>query len=297
MPMTHRTRMIIPDTPTPIRTFNIPSDYEDTEEVITNTAIRQNTSNLLFASSISTTPSLIQSSPPQNAQINPFLDIIADSKSIDSDDPTSLPAQSLSTHIDNLGKETDSSAPLSPLQVLNNNNMGRFRFSAKSIFLMYPRCDIPSETFNNAIQSFNFAEYYTVREEYKDRTPHYYVLAEFKEKPNIKNSRKFNIQNHHCNIQKTRNRLATWRYLHKKDGSSKYVGGTLKASKTIKKDMKDDFWSDAVQINNDDIFVTEFKRNVPKEFILSYCNISAYRRDTFVPKQYDYEPPFRMDIG
>ncbi|KAH0547967.1 hypothetical protein GP486_008292 [Trichoglossum hirsutum] len=202
--------MIIPDTPTPIRTFDIPSDYEDTEEVVTNTAIRRNTGNLLFASSIPTTPSLIQSSPPQNAQINPFLDIIADSESINSDDPTSLPAQSPSTHTDNLGRETDSSAPPSPLQILNNNNVGRFRFTAKSIFLTYPRCDIPSETFNNAIQSFNFAEYYAVREEYKDGTPHYHVLAEFKEKPNIKNPRKFDIQNHHCNIQKTRNRLAAW---------------------------------------------------------------------------------------
>jgi hypothetical protein len=144
-----------------------------------------------------------------------------------------------------------------------------------------------------AVRNPKIENYYAVREEHKDGTPHYHVLMKFPKscKVNIKNPRKFDIGGYHCNIQATRNRLAAWRYLHKPDGKSKHIGGDLKQPHTIQKEQKMDWWPKAVEFTNRSIFEEEFKRYAPRKFILNFNNIRGYMDHTFTPVIEKYESP------
>jgi hypothetical protein len=107
--------------------------------------------------------------------------------------------------------EDETNDDSSPLEVINTN-IHTFHFTRKSIFLTYPQYYLNPKDFVAAIEKFenlSFEDFYTVKEEHKNRTPHYYVLGNFSKKLNIKNPRKFDIGEYYYNIRKTKNQLVT----------------------------------------------------------------------------------------
>jgi hypothetical protein len=166
-----------------------------------------------------------------------------------------------------------------------------FRLAAKSVFLTYPKCHLEPDKFVEGVEKFGFSEYYAVREDHKDNTPHYHVLGEWKSKKNIKNARHFDIDGYHPNIQSTRNRLAAWRYIHKTKGRSTHVGGDMAMPGSVKKEMKDGWWTESVNITDKDKFVSRIKAEAPREYILNYNNIRSYLSDCFQPKEEEYKHP------
>ena len=61
--------------------------------------------------------------------------------------------------------------------------------------------------------------------------------------------------------------------------------------KAVQKEMKDDFWADAVEIKDRSEFLTLMKATVPHELILSYNNVKSYMNDTFTPTAQEYKQP------
>jgi Geminivirus rep protein central domain. len=122
------------------------------------------------------------------------------------------------------------------------------------------------------------------------------MLGEWSTKKNIKNARYFDIGAYHPNIGTTRNKLAAWRYLHKKNNKSVHVGGNMAMPRTVKRDIKDDFWSEAVQIDDREKFIQRFKTEAPKEFILHYTSVKLYLTDVFCPVDTEYDPPHLTGI-
>ncbi|QVH35918.1 replication initiation protein [Diaporthe pseudophoenicicola DNA virus 1] len=168
---------------------------------------------------------------------------------------------------------------------------GKFRLAAKSVFLTYPKCTLDKDTFVAAIEKFKFDQYYAVREDHKDGTPHYHVIGEWTAKKNIKNPRFFDIQKFHPNIGRTRNRLAAWRYVHKTKGRSTHVGGDMPEPVGIRREAKDDFWKEAVTIKDRDTFISRFRQEAPRDLIVHYSNVKAYADDEFKVEAPEYCTP------
>jgi len=186
-------------------------------------------------------------------------------------------------------------------EIANKKTGGTFRFMAQSAFLTYPHCHLATEDFIASLETIvnpKIKEYYFVRELHKDGTSHYHILVYFLKKTlsgskyqvNIKDPYKFDIGGYHYNIQKTRNDLAAWRYLHKWKGESTYVGRTLKKPKSMAKETKAEWWEQAVNYTNKETFVVDFKHHAPREYILNHSNILSFRREAFIATEPVYVP-------
>lgn len=189
---------------------------------------------------------------------------------------------------EDVGSQSDELGLVDPLDEVAG---GRFRLAAKSVFLTYPKCTLDKDIFVAAIDKFKFEHYYAVREDHKDGTPHYHVIGEWSTKKNIKNPRFFDIQKFHPNIGRTRNRLAAWRYLHKTKGRSVHVGGDMPEPQGLKREVKDEFWKEIVNVKDRRHFISRFREEAPRDLILHYSNIRAYADDEFKVDVPEYTTP------
>lgn len=87
-----------------------------------------------------------------------------------------------------------------------NNQPAAFRFTAKNIFLTYPRCDVAPPVFVEWIKSqFPTAQYWTVAQErHEDGGLHLHAVISFSRKYNSRVSTRFDFEGHHPNIQPVR---------------------------------------------------------------------------------------------
>lgn len=117
-----------------------------------------------------------------------------------------------------------------------------YRFTAKRVFLTYPQCGCLARDFvANAIKAKTTVLWIVVaRELHKDGEPHLHVACEFANKLNIKDSRYFDIEGKHPNIQPLKKMRECLAYVTKEDSEPYVEGidlGKLFAKKASRTDM------------------------------------------------------------
>ena len=117
-----------------------------------------------------------------------------------------------------------------------------YRFTAKRVFLTYPQCGCLDRAFvANAIKAKATVVWIVVaRELHKDGEPHLHVACEFANKLNIKDSRYFDIEGKHPNVQPLKKMRECLAYVTKEDEEPYVEGidlGKLFAKKASRTDM------------------------------------------------------------
>lgn len=121
---------------------------------------------------------------------------------------------------------------------LVDSSKGAFRFSARNVFLTYPRCLLTKDTLVMGLKGFidkkglKISFLCVAQESHKDGTPHFHVMVCFADnkKFDTRNPRVFDIEGYHPNIRSVRSLQAVRDYLLKEDPSP-YVEGELPASR------------------------------------------------------------------
>lgn len=81
-------------------------------------------------------------------------------------------------------------------------NILMFNFNAKQLFLTYPQCSLSKESVLEALNQVAAVQDFTISEEvHKDGSPHVHAVVKFATRYHTKNSRAFDISNHHPNLK------------------------------------------------------------------------------------------------
>jgi len=149
-----------------------------------------------------------------------------------------------------------------------------FRFSAKNIFLTYPRCDVDKEDalahFNQLFPDNEF-KYTISREQHQDGGYHLHVLLSFSNKLNIRNASHFDLSGFHPNIQPVRSLRNVDKYT-KKDKD--YISTIEDAPAG---------WADAVAATSRESFLQACKEASKRDWILQQDRIISYA-NTYFPE-------------
>ena len=148
----------------------------------------------------------------------------------DSDDevlPPTRPRQFL-----NIIDDDFDSGHLTPLQIPNKN---RFRLQAKNIALTYSNIEQQRTSFSHQellefLRTLPDVHYVLVsKEHHEDGNTHYHALVTLSKKPDIRNSRFFDYQGCHPNIQACK-KVQAWKTYVKKDGDWLSIHQTNRSS-------------------------------------------------------------------
>lgn len=106
-----------------------------------------------------------------------------------------------------------------PQNFINEPKNGKFRLASQKIFLTYPKCPIEPtmaiQTITELTEKYGLDKYMIVQEEHKDGTKHLHAIIQLKKRPDISNSRCFDLGDYHGNYCAVKNFPAAVRYLTK----------------------------------------------------------------------------------
>jgi len=91
-----------------------------------------------------------------------------------------------------------------------------FRIQARSVFLTYPQCPVPKEELlEHFKRTFNCSEITVGAELHEDGNPHLHAYLRFQKKFSSKDSKVFDYEQYHANVQAAKNPLKVKNYVKK----------------------------------------------------------------------------------
>jgi len=162
---------------------------------------------------------------------------------------------------------------------------GKFRLSAKCIFLTYAQCTLTKEQVLEHLQSLKPIDKYVIAiENHQDGNPHIHAMIQFKHKFDTKDCRIFDILNFHPKIEATRKLKECYAYCTKEDDAPLQSIPPFEFKEKRK-------WEEAFDTQNKQDFLTKIKEISPRDYILNleriqYCAEHIFKKDlpVFTPK-------------
>jgi len=158
-----------------------------------------------------------------------------------------------------------------------------FRIQAKNFSLTYSQANnITKEELFNCLKTFLPEHLIVAQEEHQDGGRHFHVSISFSTRKNITNSRFFDCNGAHANIQATRC-LRDWlAYLKKEDAEPMEFG---------EPSLKKRGWSDALGAESKEDFFDILKEVAPRDWVLQQDRIQGFARGKYT-KPIEYIPEF-----
>lgn len=161
-----------------------------------------------------------------------------------------------------------------------------FRFNAKNLFVTYPQANaLTSERLLQFYTDLGATRYTIAKENHQSGDVHFHCLIEWDSPYCTRNARRFDVDDHHPNIQKCRNIRNVWKYI-TKDGD---FTTNRDEPTTDNKSSKYDSLANATSTNE---FWELAKRELPRDFVINHERLEYYANKRFKIEQPEYVPRY-----
>lgn len=162
-----------------------------------------------------------------------------------------------------------------------------FQLYTKNFFVTYPRCDLPHGTIHEFFTSISPEPSYviTAAELHQDGSTHYHACVCFPTRKRLRDSRVWDIESHHPNIQAARNVGEVLSYVRK--------GGDFRESGVAPRTKRG--WKEVLDESNNTVqFMEGVKEISPRDYVLQYDRIDGFCRKHFARLE-PYVSPYELE--
>lgn len=145
-----------------------------------------------------------------------------------------------------------------------------YRLNTRTVYLTYPRCPLEMQFMLEKLRTLkDYIHYAICRELHQDGSAHLHVMLQFTNPINTRNSRYFDIEGYHPNVQSARRPKDVLAYI-RKDGNFIDNWPTKRSYGEI-----------LSEASNFDTFMEMVKSNQPKDYILHHDKLEYYAEKFF----------------
>lgn len=148
----------------------------------------------------------------------------------------------------------------------------RFRFSAKAIFLTYPKCNLTRQCVGEYLDKLGAATYLVAIETHKDGSPHIHAFATFHNRYNSTDPRAFDINGFHPHIRSPRNKRDVINYCLKHDREPLLF--RIEPNKKTWKEIR-------LEASTATEYLSVVEENYPREAALFWDKLTSYANSRF----------------